>query len=113
MKSEAEVQRDILDWLNKRPDVFAWRNQSMGIMRDGKWTKKKGFDIKGTSDILGWIAPSGRGLAVEVKREDEDERALTPEQCVFLAKGLRMGAVAFWANSLQMAMDKFKELTNE
>ena len=79
----------------------------MGVMRNGVWTKKAGFDIKGISDILGIHSHSGRLIAIEVKAEGKKESSLSKEQSAFLAKLNRMNAIAFWADSLKIAREKF------
>jgi len=101
--SEHEVQTSILHYLNMQPDVFAWRYNSSGIYRDGKWHKKVGFDIKGVSDILGILYPYGITLAIEVKKPGSTYAAVTKEQKAFINKINEMGGAATWASSLEAA----------
>lgn len=97
MKLESEIQKEILHWLNSQHDVFAWKNSSTGIYSQGRWRKKQGFDIAGTSDILGILSPNGFILAIEVKTE---KGKLTKEQSAFLNKVTKMGGLSCCARSL-------------
>ncbi len=103
--TEHQLQNQILDWLNKHPNYFAWRNQSQGQFRDGKWCKKVGFDIKGCSDILAIRSPCGTFYAIEVKSE---KGKATMEQNAFINKINKMGGKAICVWSLDMVVDFVK-----
>ena len=101
MKLEKDLQKEILHYLNSQDDFFCWRNSSTGVYGQGRYRKKVGFDIKGTSDILGIYSPSGRMVAIEVKREGSTKCRVSVEQFAFLKKITKMGGAAVWVNSLE------------
>lgn len=96
--TEHELQNKILHWLNMHPEFFAWRNQSQGTFRDGRWLRKVGFDIKGVSDILGIQRSSGRLIAIEVKSE---KGRATKEQQAFVNKINACGGMAIITNNFE------------
>jgi len=53
------------------PNVFVWKNHTTGIFDKNKgfFRPLQGYSIKGTSDILGVVAPEGRLIAIEVKSD--------------------------------------------
>ena len=102
MKLESEIQKEILHFLNSQSDFFAWKNSSTGIYSQGRFRKKAGFDIRGTSDILGIHFPSGRLVAIEVKSE---KGKCSLEQFAFLSKITNMGGSAIWVKSLEEAKE--------
>jgi len=106
MKLEKEIQREILDFMNRQHDLFAWRNDSVGIFSEGRFRKKTGFSIKGTSDILGIHKPSGKLVAVEVKSE---KGKASMEQKAFINKINAMNGLAIVVKSL----DEFREFLEE
>ena len=79
--------------------VVAWRMNTGAVSAtyQGK-PRFVRFGVKGMSDIIGLIPPSGRLLAVEVKRP---EGKPTPEQTQFLAAVVRAGGIAFLARSVK------------
>jgi hypothetical protein len=97
--TEHELQTQILDYLNRQNDFFAWRNQSMGVFSGGKWRKKAGFDIKGVADILG-IYKTGLFIAIEVKRPGSTESDVSDYQKAFLNKINRNGGQSIWTDSM-------------
>lgn len=105
MKLESEIQKEILHWLNSQRDIFAWKNSSTGIFSQGRWRKKQGFDIVGTSDILGILSPNGFLIAIEVKTE---KGKLTIEQSAFLKKIEKMGGFSTCARSLTDVIEFIK-----
>ena len=77
-KRESSVVAEVLRYLESRPDVFAWRNNTGGAYRPGSRVPIR-FGLRGSGDILGLIA-GGRFLAVECKRpvggrQSPDQRA--------------------------------------
>lgn len=109
--SELEVQTEILDWLNKEPDLFAWRYSSTGVWdaQQKKFRKKAGFDIKGVSDVLGLRFPSGVMFAIEVKKPHSTLSAVSMEQRAFITKIRKMGGYATWVTSLGEAKEFIRE----
>ena len=103
MTTEAEIQRDVLNYLNLLPNIFAWKQATTGTYdpRAGIFRKLSGFSIKGVSDILGFVSPNGRGLAIEVKKPGGK---VSPEQNAFLSKVKRMGGIAGVVYSLDDAI---------
>ena len=101
--SESELQNLILDYLNRIPDFFAWRNNSTGVYDPTKkiFRAKGGFNIKGVSDILGVFKPSGKIIAIEVKKPGSTISSVSDEQTVFITKINSMGGHAIWAQSLE------------
>lgn len=102
MSSEQELQRQCLDYLNKQPDVFAWRNSNGAIydQRNKLFRKKSTFELNGISDILGTMS-DGRIIAIEVKKPGSKESALSNEQLVFLNKIKKMNGVCGWIQSIE------------
>ena len=96
---EKEIQHQILDYLNKLPNFFAWRNQSVGIYANGSYRKKGGFDIKGTSDIFAVRSPDGKLFCFEVKKDAKSKTS--NEQKAFIKKINNIGGVAFVVWSLE------------
>ncbi len=69
LRSEGEVQKDILDWLKKH-GFWVWRNANQAKIRGGG--KADHFfapsDNPGSPDIFG-VLPDGKMLMIEVKKE--------------------------------------------
>lgn len=97
---ENEIQRSIRLALGARRDVVLWRNSTGAAMTPDGSTHRFGL-CKGSSDLIGIIAPSGRFLAIEVKSE---KGRTTPEQDMFLELVRRMGGVAGVARSVEDAL---------
>jgi hypothetical protein len=95
---EKEVQRDILDWLEKA-GVWAWRSNrgAFGATHNGK-RRFVTFGVCGQSDISGILPESGRALFIVVKRPGAP--GPTPEQQWFIDTANRNGALAFVARSV-------------
>ena len=106
LKREADIQNQILDWLNKN-GIFAWRTNSTGIYDDEKkvYRTPSKYSLKGVSDILG-ILPSGLLLSIEVKSATG---RLTMEQKAFLNRVNKFGGLAFMARSLEQVKEIMKE----
>lgn len=90
---ESDIQAQILRYLNSRPDVYAWRNQSGATRVQGRFLR---FGCPGSADILGVWAP-GRFLAVEVKAE---RGVLSPGQRAWGARVQRYGGLYVVARSV-------------
>ena len=93
--SEAQIQRQIMDYLNANPKVFAWRQNTMGVpLGNGKY---RPAPFKGVSDIIGVMKPSGQVLAIEVKSQTGK---LNKDQSHFLDSVRRAGGIAIVATSV-------------
>ncbi len=98
----AALEKDVLNacllWLRCR-GAFCWR-QNSGAM-SGEYKGKRRFfrfaSEPGISDIVG-VAPGGRAILVETKREGGKKP--TPEQLSFLDTARAKGAFAVWVRSL-------------
>lgn len=106
MVPEKIIENHILQFLSYSPHVFVFKVQSTGMFDPTKKIFRKSFNknhIKGVSDILGIIKPTGQFLAIEVKSK---VGKLSPEQKVFLDKVQSMGGVAFVARSLEEVKER-------
>lgn len=70
---ESVLKSEILDWLNRQSDTFAFPVRTTGIP-DGRGGFRKNPN-KGVADIIG--VKNGKAFAIEVKR-DETARKNTP-----------------------------------
>lgn len=96
---EADILRTCLTRL-KLQGIYCWR-QNQGAISGVSKGKRRFFrfaSATGISDIVGLLRPSGRLLAVEVKRPG---RSLTAEQAAFLATTRDHGGVALCVHSLE------------
>ena len=113
---EKLVETAILNWLNMLPNVFCFKNHTTGI-----WDSKKkifrplqGFSIKGVSDIIGVIAPTGTMIAIEVKSPEglkvynRQSTRHVQEQKAFLDTVKHYGGIAGVASSIEDAMEILK-----
>lgn len=95
---EKDIQKLILDWLQRQKETFVWRQNSGAMYTESK-TGRHGFktaSVKGVSDIIGvW---QGMPLAIEVKRPGEK---LTDNQKEFLDNFARAGGIAICADTLE------------
>ena len=106
---EKQIETSILHYLNMLPQVFAWKANVTGIYDPQKnvYRSLKGFAIKGVSDILGLIHPSGRMIALEVKTPARRSK-LTLDQKYFLDHIKQYGGVAGVVTSLHDAEELMK-----
>ncbi len=101
-KEESDVCGAILDWLKGR-GIEAWRNHTQGL----RFTSGRGRNpAKGKADIQG-ILVGGLSLQIEVKKP---KGVRSPEQIEFIAKAADLGAVAFFAESLDDVIREFSLL---
>lgn len=110
--SEQEIQNKILDYLNRQPDVFAWRNNSVGVYTNGVYRKKGGFNINGVSDILG-VYSNGKFLAIEVKSDTIKKPKPSEEQEAFLNKINRMNGYVLCTNNIEDVIELIKKIRSE
>lgn len=102
--TESEIQAAIIEYLNYQPGVRVWR-RNVGAMAGShngrKWFVR--FGAKGMADIEG-IGPGGRHIEIEVKRAGKKP---TQEQLDWLEDCRVCGAIAFWADSLESAIEQW------
>lgn len=92
---EKHIQKACLDYLRVRK-ILCWKNRAVGIVKpNGRYIPIPANE-RGVSDIIGCL-PSGRLLAIEVKRAGEKP---TAEQQAFLATVNLYGGLAFVATSI-------------
>lgn len=68
------------------------------ITRDGAQVGYRPSTMVGMSDILAWLPPSGRGLAVEIKTGKDK---LRPEQVAFLSGIEKAGGISLVVSSFE------------
>lgn len=94
---EADVQRACVQVAAAR-GVKLYRNNSRVLRMTGRRGRRRlmRFGLaKGSSDLIGMLPPSGRFLAVEVKRPGERP---TPAQVAWLAEVRLAGGVGCWVD---------------
>lgn len=99
LRKEVEIMRAILGYLAARR-IYAWRNNTGGALRlnsEGKASMVM-FGLKGLPDILGAMPPTGRMIAVEVKRPGERP---SPIQAMRIRALTDVGVLAFVATSIE------------
>jgi hypothetical protein len=96
--SEAEILRQCLQYLQLR-HIAAWRSNTGAARLSGKGGRVRlvRFGVPGQPDVLGVLSPSGRMLAVEVKRPGKTP---TAAQAAFLAAVRAAGGVAGCVHSV-------------
>lgn len=95
MKSEAWVGYEIGKAWGAHPRLRFWRNNRGKAQIKGRWVN---FGIDGQGDYSGLIAPEGRRLEIETKREDGQQREA---QIKFQAMIEAAGGVYVLAHSLK------------
>lgn len=93
---ESKVQSSIRVRLRRLGVVLHRRNT--GAMREGGRFIR--FASPGQADLYGWDIRSGRHWEIEVKRPGNRP---TPRQLEWLKECTRLGAVAYWADSVNIA----------
>jgi len=95
---EADILRQCLQYLQLR-GVLCWRQNQGAISgtHNGKRRFLRFTSMEGVSDILGILPPTGRFLAVEVKRPGKNP---TPQQAAFLGIVRQCGGLAVCVHSL-------------
>ena len=101
---ESEVQKAILDWLRWHK-IFCWKTNNTGIFKQktGSYIK---VGMKGIADLIGIIPPSGRLLAIEVKRPGN---TASSEQKSFLASIRASGGIGFIAFGIEDVERELKQ----
>jgi hypothetical protein len=85
LTSEAEIQQQIRLRLGRSQGLTLWRN-STGVSQHTDRSGRKRFErhglVRGASDLIGILSPSGRWFALEIKSATGRP---TEEQLMFLA----------------------------
>ena len=107
--TETALVKQCLEYLAFHPRVFCWRqNQGAfaGERTDSRGRTRKRYvkftSINGISDIMGWVRPGARVLAVECKIKN---RPVTTEQQWFLDQVRADGGIALVVRSLDELID--------
>lgn len=103
---ESDIQRSILQYLALR-GIPAWRNNSGARpLGEGQARRYIRMGPKGSADILGVLPPSGRLLAIEVKRPGSKP---TAHQTAWLEQMRAAGAVCVVACGLEDVLRVLRE----
>jgi penicillin-binding protein-related factor A (putative recombinase) len=97
---EKEIETSILQYLERLPECFAFKNQSIAVFDPSKKIFRKAkskYLINGSSDILGVFR--GKFLAIEVKRPSNKKR--NEDQDSFIENIRIHGGIAFYATSIE------------
>jgi len=112
---EKSIQNDIIAYL-VRCGYLVWRNNQgamFGEHKGKKWAVKFST-MEGISDLQGIIPPlkfysalhqHGVPLFIEVKRPGKKP---SKKQNIFLSAARKYGAIAFWADSVDMVRDELR-----
>ena len=95
-EAHSHLVRELRLNLGNLPDLVLWPNSS-GVATFGKAKVRYGL-AKGSADLVGILAPSGRFVAIEVKT---GQAVTTAEQVLFLALVRRNGGFAAVVRSLE------------
>lgn len=111
MSMEKKIENEILDYLNRQPDVLAWKNNSTGIYdpKAKTFRKKSRFDINGVPDVL--VLSKFGFFAIEVKTPETIGDA-SDEQKAFLRKAHRLGIPVSVCCSLSEAVIFWESIKN-
>ncbi len=94
--SESILVADIGIAFGSLPDLFIWRsNTGVAIRASGAPVR---FNVNGTPDFLGVMAPSGRAVGIEAKSVDGTQRAA---QIVFQAAWESRGGLYLLVRSVE------------
>lgn len=94
--NESQVIKSILEYLAAKK-IMAWRSNNGGVYDPTKGVFRIFRGLKGVSDILGCLRPSGRLLAIECKT---DVGVIRPDQEEFLDTINMLGGLGFVARSI-------------
>lgn len=102
---EDKVQHEIRLALGARTDCVFWRN-AVGLAETKSGAKIKFGLGKGTSDLVGFCRPSGRFVALEIKRagKEKTSKQRKKEQEAFLAMVRLGGGYSAKVTSVEEAM---------
>ena len=105
---EAEVLADCMKRLNKYPHIWAWRRTVATTNVGGRWIRvgQKGMvDVEGIVTVEMEHFTAGIRLEVEIKRLGKKP---TDDQAAWLAATGSHGAIAFYADSVEMLEEKLR-----
>lgn len=101
---ESAILKACLQLLQAHPKVgLAWRCNTGGM--SDSYGHHIRFGFKGQSDLMAVLKPSGRLLAVEVKRKG---KVPTVDQQVFLRAVIASGGHGMWVNDPTQLADYLK-----
>ena len=100
---EKDIEKQILEGLNKSGKGFFWKNATTGVYdkTKGAYRKTGKYQITGVSDIIG-VNKEGIAVFIEVKKQ---KGKLADNQKNFLIKVKGLGAIAGVARSLKDALE--------
>ena len=106
--NEKELEGIVLNWL-KGKGIFCWKAESQGTFDPTRGIYRKNpRKLKGVSDIIGILSPSGKMLAIELKKpvknprtQEQLRKIARPEQISFVDNVNENGGVAFFADCLE------------
>ena len=107
--TERQVEAAIQEAFRYRHRITLWKIDAggRGLRSAGPKVSRGSTGIPaGFPDLLGLEPVSGRAVFIEVKRPGGKP---APHQAAFLALLRGMGAVAFWADSVDSALRQFRE----
>jgi hypothetical protein len=106
-QTEHQIQSQIMEWLPYY-GVYCWRNNSgMVSVGEGKYKRMIKMGQAGLPDIIGVHKPTGRLIAIEVKRPGKKPTDL---QAVTIQKLKDYNALAFVATSIEDVKNELKAL---
>ena len=98
-RAERDVVREVLLAVGSLPSVRCWRNNTGTLVVQDR---RVAFGLRGSSDVLGVVGPSGRLLAIECK---SDRGRMTSHQRAFAEMVVRFGGLHVVARSAADALD--------
>lgn len=109
--TEKEIENQILEYLSYLPEVYAWKNQSVGVFDPVKnnFRKPSKYQLNGVSDIIGIVTQGpnqGRMIALEVK---SNRGVVSDSQKEFLNNMEKFGAIWGVVRSLDDTIELLKE----
>lgn len=99
MTPEGKILAECLSWLSVQPGVRVWRNASG---RRGKYLLGR----VGQADITGVCAPRGRRIEIEIKDKGKEP---SDAQKAFLSEIQALGGIAFYADSIDMLQENWRQ----
>ena len=109
ISNESTIQHDVLDYLNRFPGWFIWRQGGHAVYDPIRrvFRKPGKFEMKGRSDLVGTY--KGKIICLEIKTP---EGRISPDQAVFLKKIKDLGGYAWILRSLTEAVELRKAVEN-
>lgn len=105
--TEAQVQAAIIQAFKLKHRITLWPIDAGGKgFRQASGGKGHSGIPEGFPDLLGIIPGTGLALLIEVKRPGKKP---SPKQAEFMAHLESLGAVCFWAASVDAALHNFEE----